>query len=111
MRSDLPFPRVPNARTRRARVFGVFIAVLGLSACGLLEPEIADDGTIEFLDIEGGCWIIQTESEQYLPRNLPEEFRVDGLAIQFEASTQVSGASFCPGRIIDLSWIDYLEDG
>ena len=111
MPSTLPTLKSLMAHVLRARRLGAFLVVPGVSACGLLEPEIAGEGTIEFLEIEGGCWTIQTESERYLPRNLPEEFLVDGLAIQFEASTQVSGASFCPGRIIDLSWIDYLEDG
>jgi len=87
--------------------------VMGVTtaSCNLLEPEISDFGTVEFLEIEGGCWIIQTELEQFNPINMPAEFRVDGLEIQFEASGRIGGASFCPGERIELSWIDYSDAG
>jgi hypothetical protein len=43
-------------------------------------------GTVHHLDLEGGVYVIRTEDgTQYRPVELPEEFRVDGLAVEAEA--------------------------
>jgi hypothetical protein len=43
-------------------------------------------GTVHHLDIEGGVYVIRTaDGTQYRPIELPEEFRVDGLAVEAEA--------------------------
>ena len=42
-------------------------------------------GTVHHLDLEGGVYVIRTEDgTQYRPIELPEEFRVDGLAVEAE---------------------------
>jgi len=44
-------------------------------------------GTVHHLDLEGGVYVIRTEDgTQYRPIELPEEFRVDGLPVEAEAT-------------------------
>lgn len=43
-------------------------------------------GTVHHLDLEGGVYVIRTaDGTQYRPIELPEEFRVDGLAVEVNA--------------------------
>jgi hypothetical protein len=43
-------------------------------------------GNVHHLDLEGGVYVIRTEDgAQYRPIELPEEFRVDGLAVEASA--------------------------
>ena len=49
-------------------------------------PEFRLTGTIEYLDLEGGLFVIRAEDGvQYNPLNLPADFRVDGLAVEADA--------------------------
>ena len=67
------------------------LCMLGLAACSPVPAvdapaagEVA--GTMEFVDVEGGCWGIALERERVQPVGLPAEFKRDGLAVlvQFE---------------------------
>lgn len=40
------------------------------------------EGTVRKVDVEGGCWIIETAQGRVQPVDLPERFRVDGLAVR-----------------------------
>jgi hypothetical protein len=43
-------------------------------------------GTIHHLPVEGGVYVIRTENgTQYRPNELPEEYRVEGLAVDVKA--------------------------
>lgn len=43
-------------------------------------------GTIQYIDLEGGFYgIVADNNEHYLPLNLPEVFRVNGLRVRFVA--------------------------
>ena len=49
-------------------------------------PLFIKTGTIEYIPIEGGFYGIVTDTgEKYLPLNLPEEYKVDGLRVEFKA--------------------------
>ena len=88
------------------------IAMLGFSACSQEDaprtgpatatqepvaaaapaaPASSDDvihiaGTVEKLDVEGGVYVIRAEDgTQYRPIELPEEFRVEGVAVDVDA--------------------------
>lgn len=77
-----------------------------LAGCGILGPDIDTTGTVEFRDLEGGCWVIDTSDDLLSPNNLPAEFRVDGLKVRFEAEFRGDLAGFCPGRIVDVKRIE-----
>ncbi len=50
-------------------------------------------GTVKFIDLEGGFFgIIGEDGTKYNPKNLPEDYKKDGLKVQFEAE-KVSGMS------------------
>src|SRR3990170_3501441 len=54
------------------------------------------NATVEFLNLEGGCWTIApSEHVYYLPLNLPDQFRRDGLKVQVEVLRRDDYASVC----------------
>jgi len=91
----------------------VLLAVLALAACaggdeaagGIPDdaPELQSfDGTIAYVELEGGFYgIVTAQGHELLPTNLPEEYREDGLAVrvtggfpQGVASVQMWGRPF-----------------
>ena len=92
------------------RIAGLALTLM-VAACGILEPEIEGTGTVEFDEVEGGCWSIVTASTRYAPTNLPANLRVDGLRVNFEASHREDIQGFCPGQPIELIWIEAAPTG
>lgn len=97
-------------RTHRTmRRFGVGLLLVfltvGAFACGILGPDLDTVGTVGFSNIEGGCWSITTEKENFQPWNLAEDFRVPGLRVRFKANRIKDAATFCPGVAIRLESI------
>jgi hypothetical protein len=87
----------------RALSFAVLAVLATGTSCGITTPDLDDVGTVELIDIEGGCWVIQTSDAVYEPINLPSEMRTDGLSVSFEATERDDLASICQvGRIIEL---------
>ncbi len=76
-------------------------------------PPAADDamfvveGNVRFLNIEGGCWGLQTDSATYEPvGGFPEGFRQDQLAVRATVRS-VDGASICMiGPLVELVTIE-----
>ena len=40
--------------------------------------------TVRFVQVETGCWVLETAEGRVQPVNLPEAFRRDGLAVEVE---------------------------
>lgn len=61
-------------------------------------------GTIRYLDLEGGLYVIQdAEGTSYNPMNLPEAFRVEGMAVEAEARRRDDIASIgMVGPVVEL---------
>lgn len=60
-------------------------------------------GTVRFIRVEGGCWVIETDPHTalYVP-DLPSVYRVDGLRVRIVARPR-SGGDFCMvGTGVDL---------
>ena len=54
-----------------------------------VETPISGTGVITFIDLEGGFYgIITGAGTRYLPLNLAEEFRIDGLSVTFTATPE-----------------------
>ena len=90
----------------RHRFLGAAFAVLLLvpAACDLTDPDIDADGVVRFIQVEGGCWVIDSGDQRLEPINLSAEFQVDGLAVTFEATRRTDLASICQvGDIVELS--------
>jgi hypothetical protein len=80
------------------------------SSCDVTTPDLDQVGTVRFIDVEGGCWAIETDDATYEPINLPAELRVDGLDVAFEATVRDDLASICMvGQIVELLRIEPYE--
>ena len=63
-------------------------------------------GTIRFLSFEGGCWVIETDPRTaYLPSNLPNTFKTDGLRVRFVARPSMHGNLCLVSPMVDLDSI------
>jgi heat shock protein HslJ len=95
------------------------IAALILSSCAStggkgwaeLKPETAGSGptvhitgTVHHLDLEGGVFVIRdADGTQYNPVNLPDAFRVDGMAVEVDARRRDDMASIgMVGPLVEL---------
>lgn len=86
--------------------------------CALLVASCATDsgdniigtGKVVYLSFEGGFYGIRgDDGRNYDPINLPEELRVDGLRVRFEAKEIKNQASFHMwGTIVELVHIQKL---
>lgn len=91
------------------------VALGAAGACGVLDVETVDieaAGAVRFVDVEGGCWVIDTtDSVRYEPINLQEAMKVDGLFVQFRANRRTDLASVCQvGQLIELKSIAMPPD-
>lgn len=91
-----------------------FYLILSTIACAILpagcspagpldESTIRADAVVARLEIEGGCWVLDTGRERYEPVNLGEAFRRDGLEVAFTARIRDDMASICQvGRLVEI---------
>jgi hypothetical protein len=98
---------------QRTMLVALAIAATG---CGLTDPGLDETGTVRFFEIEGGCWVIDaTDTDtgatvRLEPTNLPEQLRVDGLKVRFEAHPRPDLASICMvGQIVELTGIEAVD--
>ncbi len=69
----------------------VLALLLAVAACGCMaagedDGRISGNGTVTYVDLEGGFYgIVADGGGRYLPANLPAEFRQDGLRVAFSA--------------------------
>lgn len=81
------------------------------AACGITGPDFETDGIVRFVDVEGGCWVIDAGEATLEPINLTEDFRSDGLRVSFVAEQRNDLASICQvGQLVELSSIR-VRDG
>ena len=60
-----------------------------------LPPMTAVNATVEFLQLEGGCWALKVGNDYQQPLNLPAEFKQDGLAVRVLVEPAENAASIC----------------
>ena len=70
---------------------------------------VSGTGEIVYLDFEGGFFgIIADDGGKYDPGNLPDDFKIHGLLIEFSAKILHDGASIHMwGEIVELLYIHY----
>lgn len=98
-------------RPRLLLLLSVAALALFAAACGLsvTTPDYRTSGTVVFVDVEGGCWGIETEDERLEPINLPEAFQRDSLDVRFDASRVEEAASICQiGPLVQIHSIDSI---
>jgi hypothetical protein len=102
----------------RAGLFaaGLLTAAVVMAACATPAPDNAAAGdpmtgeaTVEFVQLEGGCWTLDLAGERLLPLVLPEAFRVDGLRVRVSLRS-VEAATICMiGRTVEIESIERAE--
>jgi hypothetical protein len=75
------------------------------------EIDVFGTGVIEFIDLEGGFFgIISDDGKRYDPANLPEELKIPGIRVEFEARTQPKSIGFHMwGRKIEILSIERID--
>jgi len=74
------------------------------------EEVISANGTIEYISLEGGFYgIVTDEGEKYLPLNLPEEFKKDGLRVWFKAKPKNVATIQMWGKPIEILEIKLIK--
>ncbi len=95
----------------------IIVALIGaVIACGCIAAggddtpgdRITGNGTITYIDLEGGFYgIVTDDGTNYLPIDLPEEYRIDGLQVQFVADLEEGVAGVQQwGAPVDIVSID-----
>ncbi len=94
--------------------FSVALA-FGTLGCAASEetPPAADDavfvieGDVRLVNVEGGCWGLQTDSATYQPvGGIPDGFRQDHLAVRATVRS-IDGASICMiGPLVEIVTIE-----
>ena len=64
-------------------------------------------GVVKRIALEGGFWgIVADDGTKYDPRNLPEEFRKDGLRVRFEGRVVDAVTFHMWGKVIEIAKIE-----
>ncbi len=85
--------------------FLLTVAVILTPSCAwgpeTARPDEAILGTVEFVEVEGGCWRIRADDgTSYEPLNMPEEFVKDGLRVAVVFSFPEDLVSICQVGIL-----------
>ena len=95
----------------------VLMLTVLFAACVTVTPDTDDssetliggEATVEFVELEGGCWTLKLAGERLLPLALPEEFQVDGLRVRVSLLA-VEAATICQlGRAVEIESIERVE--
>ena len=67
------------------------------------QPTIPGEFLVRFDPIEGGCWnLVAADNAVYLPTNLDNSLRVDGLRVSATIRLLPDTATFCPGTPVEV---------
>ena len=85
-----------------------------LAGWGYFQEEkeiISTNGTIKYVSLEGGFYGIESDKgEKYLPLNLPEEFKKDGLRVWFKAKPKRVTGIYMWGKPVEILEIKLVEE-
>ncbi len=76
---------------------------------GAADGPMSGEATVEFVQLEGGCWTLNMAGERLLPRALPEVYQVNGLRVRVSLRP-VEAATICMmGRTVEIVSIERAE--
>ena len=65
-------------------IVGTVVLLLAVGLSGCLDNCVEGTGRIQYNDFEGGFYgIVSDAGEHYDPKNLPDDFKEDGLLVSF----------------------------
>ncbi|WP_301664029.1 putative hemolysin [Methanoculleus frigidifontis] len=85
---------------------------LGQEAANQEQEIVAKNGTITYVDLEGGFYgIVAEDGTRYLPLNLSEEYRVDGMNVTFVGSLREDTVTIQQwGTPIEIAAIEQTDE-
>ena len=105
---------VINTKTRNAFIIAAILIILlasifiGQNFFG--KGIISATGTVKYIPLEGGFYGIESEKgEKYLPLNLPDKFKKDGLKVWFKAKPKKGAAIQMWGKPVEILEIKKVE--
>lgn len=95
-------------------IIGVAFVLIGASALStqstINDGPIHGKGTVIYLSFEGGFYgIASDDGKNYDPINMPQEFKVDGLRVQFTANLTDYLSFHMWGYVVKLFSIERLS--
>ncbi len=108
MRAHWQVPLTNGRVFRSGGLVALALLLLATGSCNGEDDTITVVGSVEFIQIEGGCWaILDVDQTRYEPINLPEEFRKDGLAVRAVLVPREDLVSTCQiGEIVEILTIE-----
>ena len=92
------------------RILGIFLFFIFLIGWKSQEKTIIEIGTIKYIWLEGGFYgIITDKGGKYLPVNLPEKFKKDGLKVWFKAKPKKIVTIQMWGKPVEILEIKLIE--
>jgi hypothetical protein len=87
----------------------LLLVTAGLHACGASAPSAdapvkTEPATVRFIQVETGCWVLETAAGRVQPVDLPEAFRQDGLAVEVvlrDAPAMMSACQVGPLKTVE----------
>ena len=68
---------------------------------------VSADATVRFVDMEGGCWALDTPQGRYEPLGLPTAYKRDGLRVAVVLRGPDGGATIC--QMAPLALVDSIH--
>lgn len=99
-----------TSETATIQQWGTPVEIVSMEQ-GDTRRSVAANGTVTYVDLEGGFYgIVTDDGRNYLPGNLSEEYRTDGLRVQFSADVQgdVTGIQMW-GTPVEIRSIERIE--
>jgi predicted small lipoprotein YifL len=106
--------RSNHDRAMQRLLMSLLLATLtsgGLAACGYkaaappsdTDRVVLKEATVQYIGIEGGCWILRAQGASYEPAELPKAFRVNGMQVSATVRLRPDLASVCQaGKVVDI---------
>lgn len=94
-------------------IIGVALVLIGASALStqltINDRLVHGKGTVKYLSFEGGFYgIVGDDGKDYDPISMPQEFKVDGLRVQFTANLTDCVSFHMWGYVVELFSIEKL---
>ncbi len=108
VRAEWHVPLINGRVLRSGRVVALALLLLATGSCNGEDDTITVVGSVEFIEVEGGCWsILDVDQTRYEPINLPGEFKKDGLAVRAVVLPREDLGSVCQiGEIVEIVTIE-----
>ncbi|WP_292522099.1 DUF333 domain-containing protein [Methanoculleus sp.] len=106
--ANVTFVAAVQEETLTIQQWGTPVEILAVDGAGNA-TYVAETGTVTYVDLEGGFYgIVADDGERYLPLNLNETYRVDGMLLAFAGKIARDTVTFqqwgTPVEIIAVPW-------